>query len=368
MKATIYPSTSGGEVIIPPSKSMSHRAIICACLAKGTSRIDNIAYSVDVTTTIEGMKKLGAKVQCFDDYLIVEGIQDFNHLQDSTINCNESGSTLRFFIPLFANTNQEVSFTGKNRLLKRPQKIYETIFNQQGCFYSQSDESIQIKGALKPGAFTLPGNVSSQFISGLLFLLPMLDADSTIVIKDDFESRSYVDLTIQMLKEFHIHVEFKNDSTLHIPGNQQYYAHNTRVEGDYSQFAFFAVLAAINHDLTILGVAHDSLQGDKQILQILDDFKIKVEAIENGYRVYHSTPIAHDIDLSNCPDLGPILCVLAMNAKGTTKITNAARLRIKESDRIEAMETELKKFGANITSTEDEIMIIGGWNQPLYLS
>lgn len=363
MKAKVTPSSSLGEVVIPPSKSMSHRAIICACLSEGTSRIDNIAYSQDITTTIDGMKLLGASIECFEDYLIVEGIKDFHHLASSVINCNESGSTLRFFIPLFAATNQPVTFVGKNRLLKRPQKIYETIFKEQNCVYEQDEQAIKIHGALKPGRFTLPGNVSSQFISGLLFLLPLLHEDSVIVIEDTFESRSYVDLTVQMLEEFHIEIKFLDDSTIFIKGNQKYVAHDTRVEGDFSQFAFFAVLAAINHDLIIRGVNPHSLQGDKQILQIIRDFQIPYEELDDGYLVHHATAMAADIDLSNCPDLGPILCVLAMNAQGTTHIQNASRLRIKESDRIAAMESELKKFGANITSVEDEITIVGGWNQ-----
>lgn len=363
MKATITPSTCQGEVFIPPSKSMSHRAIICACLSDGKSRIDNIAYSQDITTTIDGMKLLGANIECFDDYLIVDGIKDFNHLSSNLINCNESGSTLRFFIPLFAATGQPITFVGKNRLLKRPQKIYETLFKEQNCLYEQEADAINVHGALKPGKFTLPGNVSSQFISGLLFLLPLLNEDSTIVIENTFESRSYVDLTVQMLEEFQVEIKFLDDSTIFIKGNQKYIAHDTRVEGDFSQFAFFAVLAAINHDLTIQGVNPKSLQGDKQILQILRDFQIPYEQLEHGYIVHQATPMAADIDLANCPDLGPILCVLAMNAQGTTHIKNAARLRIKESDRIEAMETELKKFGANISSVEDEITIVGGWNQ-----
>lgn len=363
MKVTVTPSKCEGSVQIPPSKSMSHRAILCACLAPGISHIDNIAYSVDVQTTIEGMRALGAEIECYENSLRIKGIQDFNTLTDSTVNCNESGSTLRFFIPIFAATNKRVSFTGKNRLLKRPQKIYEDLFKAQGCFYEQDEVSITVEGALKSGDYTLPGNVSSQFISGLLFILPLLDGDSHIYIENHFESKSYVLLTIQMLKEFGVEVSFKDDNTLFIKGNQQYLAHDTSVEGDYSQFAFFAVMAALNNDLDILGVRHDSLQGDKQILDILADFGIKFNEIEGGYHVCKGMPLAHDIDLHNCPDLGPIVCTLAMLSTGTTLIHNAGRLRIKESDRILAMETELRKYGCQISSTEDQITIIGGMSK-----
>lgn len=363
MKVTVTPSACSGSVKIPPSKSMSHRAILCACLAPGVSHIDNIAYSVDVQTTIEGMRALGAEIECYEHSLKINGIKDFNHLNASVINCNESGSTLRFFIPLFAATGQRVSFTGKNRLLKRPQKIYEDLFKAQGCFYEQDEHSITIEGALKPGNYTLPGNVSSQFISGLLFILPLLEDDSRIHIENTFESKSYVLLTMQMLEEFGVQVSFEDENTLYIKGNQHYHAHDTAVEGDFSQFAFFAVMAAINHDLDILGVRHDSLQGDKQILEIIKDFGITVKEIEGGYHVCKGEPHAHDIDLHNCPDLGPIVCTLAMASQGCTKIYNAGRLRIKESDRILAMETELRKFGCDISSSEDEIIIYGGMTQ-----
>ncbi len=363
MKVTLTPSRCEGSVVIPPSKSMSHRAILCACLAPGVSHIENIAYSVDVQTTIEGMRQLGAKIECFEDRLRIEGIENFDGLTSSTINCNESGSTLRFFIPLFAATGQKVSFIGKNRLLKRPQKVYEDLFKAQNCFYEQSEEAITLQGALQAGDYTLPGNVSSQFISGLLFLLPLLSEDSRIHIEAPFESKSYVLLTMQMQEEFGVHIEFEDENTLFIRGNQTYQAHDTRVEGDFSQFAFFAVMAAINNDLDVLGVSHHSLQGDKQIVSILNDFGIQVDEISNGYHIKHGQPTAHEIDLHNCPDLGPIVCTLAMFAKGQTRIYNASRLRIKESDRILAMETELRKFGCEVTSTESEIFIQGGFTQ-----
>lgn len=360
----ITPSTPSGKIIIPPSKSMSHRAIICACLADGISVINNIAYSVDVMTTIEGMKALGAKIKCHEDSLEIKGISDFNHLATDTICCNESGSTLRFFIPIFAHTNQRLHFTGKNRLLKRPQKIYQEIFEKQHLYYHQDEEAITIEGRLQPGNYEIDGNVSSQFISGLLFILPLLEKDSTITIRNDFESKSYVLLTIQMLAEFGIQIYFRNESTIEIPGNQHYQAHNTTIEGDYSQFAFFAVLAAINHDLEISGVSHHSLQGDKQILDILQAFNSDITETKDGYLIRKSSLHGSEIDLNNCPDLGPVLCVLAMFANGKTTIKNAKRLRLKESDRILAMESELKKFNCDICSTENEIIIHGGWESP----
>lgn len=359
MKAKVSPSICNGSVHIPPSKSMSHRAIICAALAQGKSTITNVAFSQDILTTIEGMRNLGAQITVEKDSVTIEGIKDFQHLAKKEIFCLESGSTLRFFIPIFSLCNQEVIFTGQGRLLQRPQKVYEDIFHEQGLDFVQSEDGIHIHQSLQAGSYTMKGDVSSQFISGLLFVLPLLKEDSTLHILPPFESKSYVDLTLQMMALYGVHASFMDEHTLHIPGNQTYVAHDYDIEGDYSQLAFFAVLAALNHDLTITGVHHDSKQGDKQILSILKDFQIQVDEIERGYHIHKGNPIAHEINLENCPDLGPILCVLAMYSQGETHIYNAGRLRIKESDRIEAMQQELHKFGVDMRSTEDEIFITG---------
>lgn len=364
MKAQISPSTLHGTIKLPPSKSMAHRLIICASLAKGRSTISNVAYSVDIQTTIEGMKALGAKIQCLEDSLIIDGIEDFHQCQASVIECNESGSTLRFLIPLFSLTEKKITFVGKGRLMERPQKIYEQIFQEKQLFFKQDSFGIQIQGALPSGHYTVPGNVSSQFISGLLFILPLLNEDSYIHIQEPFESKSYIDLTLQAMRDFHVHAEFRDDHTLYVKGNQHYQPCNISVEGDFSQFAFFGVAAAINHDLHIQGVSHDSLQGDKQILDILKDFQADVKETDDGYMIRKSELKGNLIDLANCPDLGPIACVLGMFAQGTTKIIHAQRLRLKESDRILAMETELAKFGCQIQSDEDSITIIGGCHAP----
>lgn len=359
MRATVSPSTISGHVHIPPSKSMSHRAIICASLSKGTSIISNVAYSKDIETTIDGMRALGAIITKKEHEVIIEGIEDFQHLQKEEIFCNESGSTLRFFIPIFSLCNQPITFTGAGRLLQRPQKVYEDIFHDHHLYFAQDDQRIQIKEAIPSGEYTLKGDISSQFVSGLLFALPLLPEDSLIHILPPFESKSYVDLTLQMMDLYGVHAYFEDAFTLRIPGNQQYRATNYEIEGDYSQLAFFAVLAAINHDLKITGVHHDSKQGDKQIISILTSFGAQVDPIEQGYLVHKSTLTGTSIDLENCPDLGPILTVLGMYANGSTHIYNAGRLRIKESDRIEAMEAELKKFHVDITSNTEELFITG---------
>lgn len=359
MKVRIFPGKADGEIQIPPSKSMAHRAIICAALANGTSTIHNIAYSDDIRITIEGMKQLGATIITKEDSIVVNGIKDFNQLKEDVVFCNESGSTLRFFIPIFSLCNRTITFTGKNRLLKRPQSVYAQIFKSQEIAFTQNEDKIQIGGKLSPGHYELDGDVSSQFISGLLFALPLLDKTSTIHIKEPYESRSYIDLTLQMLKLFGIEAGYIDSNTIEIAGNQTYKAHDYTIEGDYSQLAFFAVLAAINNDLKCLGVKHDSKQGDKQILTILKNAGATIQTIKNGYFIKKSKLHESAIDLKNCPDLGPILNVMMMYAKGTSNIYNAQRLRYKESDRIAAMEEELMKCGVQIHTKESEIIITG---------
>lgn len=370
MKVQIFPGPCGGSVKIPPSKSLSHRAILCAALAEGKSVIRNIAFSDDILTTIEGMRQLGAKISASEDRLEIEGTAGRFTPPSGPIQCNESGSTLRFFIPVFSLLDQEVSFCGKNRLLKRPQSVYEEIFSNQGIPYSHTHEAITIGGRLHPGRYEVDGSVSSQFLSGLLFTLPLLQGDSELVIRPPFESASYVGLTLEMLARFGIRVEQKDALHYTVPGGQQYRACDYIVEGDDSQMAFFGVLGAINHTLCCTGLTENSKQGDRAIVEILRRCGAQVEAIEGGFR-FHSGPLcAYEADLGDCPDLGPILTVLGMHAEGESRIYHAARLRDKESDRILAMETELKKFGVNIRSTRDEIWIHSishyGTTEPLY--
>ena len=359
MQVKVYPSKVAGSIAIPASKSLAHRAIICASLAKGRSTITNLSFSKDILATIECMKAFGAKIEQNKSSCIIEGCQLFEQKDDITCNCNESGSTLRFLIPVGSLCNKKVTYLGQGRLLKRPMDIYQKIFDEQGLSFLQSEKDIQIQGSLKPQDYYIDGSVSSQFISGLLFALPLLDKDSTIHIKPPFESRSYVDLTISMLKKFGINILEQDDHTYFIKGKQNYTACDIAIEGDYSQMAFYGVLAALNETLTCTNMDPGSVQGDKMILDILEKAGCSIEKNKDAITIHKCNPVAQTIDLSNCPDLGPILCVLAAYTKGVTKIINAKRLRIKESDRIEAMETELKKWNVDIASTEDTITIHG---------
>lgn len=360
MKVKIYPSKiTNGTVTIPPSKSLAHRAIICACLAPGRSVISNIDYSVDIRATIEGLRHLGAQIQEDGSTLIIDGLRHFQY-DGEVVDCHESGSTLRFFLPIFSLCGEKVTFHGSQRLIERPQSVYEKLFAEQNITFTRQFPYITIKGKLQAGEIFLKGNVSSQFITGLLFALPLLDHDSVIHIEPPFESKSYVNLTIQMLERFGIRIVYENDLTLRIRGGQHYSPADVRVEGDYSQLIFFASLGLIGkEEIKAQGLSHSSLQGDKAAVDIAKAMHGKATPVEDGYIFSPSDLKGTVIDLKDCPDLGPMLFALATQAEGTTTFINPERLRIKESDRIEAMETELRKLDCDITSTKDTVTVSG---------
>ena len=356
MKVKVTPSKVSGNIKIPASKSMAHRALICASLSDGTSIVSNVTNSKDIEATVGCMKALGAKIKQLDETTYeVTGTNLFKQEGNITCNANESGSTLRFLIPLAACTNAEVKFLGQGRLLQRPMDVYANEFKEQNIEFNQSDKEIIVSGNLKAKDYVVQGDISSQFITGFMFVLPLLNQDSTLTITEPYESKSYVNLTIQMLAKFGIKIIETSSNSYLIKGNQHYKAQNVSVEGDFSQLAFFAVLGTLNNTLSCSNMDMSSKQGDKAILDCIPSFTSEKDTIT----FTNKKPIPQTIDLSNCPDLGPILCVLASYTNGETNIVNAARLRMKESDRIEAMETELKKWGVDITSTFDSIQIHG---------
>lgn len=360
MKIKISPKIllENQEVTMPPSKSIAHRVIICASLANKESRIDNIEYSDDINVTIAAMRKMGAKIQTFDKYLIIKGIDNQINFDSKEVFVNQSASTLRFLIPLFALNNRNTIFIGKKDLFKRPIEVYKKIFNQQGLMFKLEENYLSIHGVLQPDIFHVVGNVSSQFISGLLFALPLLNKDSKIIIDGKVESSPYINMTIAVLKEYNIDIKI-NENEIYIKGNQKYIAKDYQVEGDYSQFAFFAVLGALNNGIKCLNLKHNSIQGDRVIVDILKKLNVKVTEIENGYLIEKSNIGSGSFDISNAIDLAPILCVLGMYSEGTIYLTNAHRLEYKESNRKENMVLELSKLKADIISTDDSISIQG---------
>ena len=353
----LFPCSFDGSVKAPPSKSLSHRALICAALANGESRITNFVYSEDTLATIGALENLGVKFEKKENEVIVQGIKKIR-LKSKDVYCNESGSTIRFLIPLFSLTNKEVHFVGEPGLMRRPQSIYEEIFKDDGNTFMQDEEKIVVNGSIKARVYFVKGDVSSQFFSGLMFALPLLKEDSVIVVDGDLESKSYIDLTIDTLDHFGIEIK-ETENGYFIEGGQTYNTNDYKVEGDYSQAAFHLVAGIIGGAVKVTDIPHDSSQGDMAIIDIIQAMKGKVIFAENGYTTVKSKTIGRTIDIKNCPDLGPIVSLLASVSKGTTRIINAHRLRIKESDRIESTVTTLKQLGANIDTEQDDIIIKG---------
>ncbi len=352
------PARIGGTVSAPPSKSMAHRAVLCSALAKGTSHIENLEFSKDISATLAAAGQLCARVESGPADALVEGLGHFRPVA-GPVDCCESGSTLRFLIPLASLTGQSITFVGRGRLMKRPQSVYETLYREQNLHFEQANGQLTVAGSLRGGEYTLAGNVSSQFISGLLFALPLLAGDSTLHLIPPVESRSYIEMTRAAQAAFGVTSHWLDDTTLCIPGGQQYHPCDYIVEGDYSQAAFLAVLGAVKGGITLTGLAAETLQGDAVILDILRRCGAKFTRTEAGL-VFEQAPLhGVDIDLADCPDLGPVLMVLGLLCEGTTVIRNAERLRIKESDRIAAMEAELRACGGVLSSEGGTITVQG---------
>ncbi len=345
---TITPRKLSGSLVVPPSKSMAHRLLICASLASGRSIVDNLSLSEDISATIGAMRALGSSIGVSGATATCDGSAIFHTEKALNIDCRESGSTIRFLIPVALAGGITCTFTGSGRLMERPLEPYFELCGQDGITVKKENGAVTFDGKLRGGTYRLAGNISSQFITGLLFALPLVEADSRILLTTPLESAGYVDMTIQALAAFGIEIENTDNAEFRIRGGQRYQPHNCAVEGDYSQAAFFFVANALGSGVTLSGLREDSLQGDREILPIIKKM---------------GTPLAGmEIDVSQIPDLVPVLAVLATQAEGFTRLTNAKRLRIKESDRLHTTTQELQKLGAEIVEHEDELIITGKTN------
>ena len=339
MIAKIFPSKANGTVLAPPSKSFAHRALICGALSE-KSVIKNIAFSKDIEATINCLKALGATAQIDGDTVTIGGLNPFNLPQNVSAFCNESGSTLRFLIPLCMLSNTNVRLSGTGRLFERPLDIYKDIAKQNNITFETGLDFANICGELNPGCYTVPGNISSQFITGLLFTLPLLKGDSQIKIEGKFESESYVNITIHVLESFGIKIDRK-ENVFYIKGSMQYKNFDYTVEGDCSNAAFFEALNYIGSNVTVKGLNENSLQGDVVYKKIFKQMSDNVR----------------EFDLSDCPDLAPIVFALGAALGGDYKFNGTKRLKIKESDRAAAMQKELKKFSVETVIGENSFYI-----------
>ena len=329
MDIRITPQKLSGVVTPPASKSMAHRAVLAMALAGEPGTLSNLSDSQDIQVTKRCVEAL--KTPRSDGEL-------------PFLDCGESGSTLRFVIPIALALAGGGVFTGRGRLMERPQGPYFDMFDEQGIFYEQKDGVLTIQGTLTPGVYRLPGNVSSQFVTGLLYALPLLTGDSTIKITTPLESSGYVDMTLDMLEKFGISVENQNYETFRVPGNQTYQARDIAVESDWSQAGFWYAAAFLDNPVQPSGLNSASAQGDKVVSELY--WKL-------------AKPGDVDVDVSGCPDLLPPLAVMASIRQGTTRFVNAARLRIKERDRLATVHHLLTALGGQAEEGPDSLTVHG---------
>lgn len=353
-----------GIVSVPPSKSVTHRAIIAAALSGEECTIENVVMSNDIKATVQCMRALGAKCMVNTKSMTVNVSAKKTYRVKNTINldCGESGSTLRFLMPLALGKGVPVKFVGHGRLMQRPQTPYFNIFREKGIRFEVGDDYIILDGTLTSGSYSLAGNVSSQFITGLLFALPLLKGDSEILISGELESKGYVDLTIDILSKFGIEISNYKYKLFRIKGGQKYKSCGEfKVEADYSQAAFFLVADAIGCNVECMNLNPKSLQGDRAILDIIKDAGARIVKGPNGGIMAKKTAVMHGItiDAKHIPDLVPIAAVLCSFLNGESRIINAGRLRLKESDRLKSTSSELSRLGIDIKEERDGLVING---------
>lgn len=344
MTATVSASKAVGMVSAPPSKSVAHRCLICGAFSE-KSIIKNIEYSADILATLSCLHALGARVEKKETQVEIGGLKIDNIPEGAELFCGESGSTLRFMIPICLLSGKTVTLKGAKRLFERPLSVYEEIFRKYNVSYQKGEDFITICGKITPDEYVVRGDISSQFITGLMFALSLMSGSSSITVTGKFESESYIDLTVSVLKDFGIEIK-KEGNTYHISGGS-YKSREYTVEDDYSNAAFLDAFNLLGGKVQVTGLNVNSVQGDKV-------YKKMFEQLSGGKK---------DFDLSDCPDLAPVMFAMAA-VKGGARFTGTARLKIKESDRAEAMKQELKKFGIDLKIKENEVIVEKGAINP----
>lgn len=338
-KVKIKNAILNGSVVIPPSKSAAHRALLCSFLAGGGT-VSPIIPSKDMQAMQQAISAL--------------------ENDDKIVDCIESGNTLRFVIPVAAALGKSVTFVGSGRLPERPLETFLELLPKHNIKCTSNGRlPLSIEGKLTAGKYEIAGNISSQYVSGLLFALPILDGDSEIVLTTRLESKPYIDLTIKVMRDFGVEVQ-ETESGYLVRGNQQYKTRDYIVESDWSQAAFFLVGGAVGKSVALKGLDMNSVQGDKAIVDILKKFGADIEIKENEIISRKAELKGIKVDVSDIPDTVPALAVAAAYANGRTEIIGGERLRFKESDRIESVVSNLKRLGADVTETSDGMIINGG--------
>ena len=355
MDVKITPNRLNGRVTMPPSKSAAHRILICAALSSQESNITPKCTSDDIKATLFCLKEMGAQItETKDGYIVSKGETQRN----CSLDFYESGSTARFLLPVAAALGTDATMIGRGRLPQRPMAPLTSVLRENGVEASSDNLPITIKGQLKAGNFELPGNISSQYVSGLLFAAPLLNGETNIILTSRLESVGYVDMTLKVMNDFGVEVE-KDENSYKIKP-QQYEGKNTVIEGDWSQAAFFMSAAAIGSEIQIAGLDLNSLQGDKACLDIFARFGAEVLAENNIVKVKKKRLEGITVDASNIPDMVPAIAATAAFATGKTVIHSAERLRLKESDRIKTTIAALNQMGVKTEEKPDGMVIYGG--------
>ena len=354
-----------GEVRAPPSKAYTHRMLIAALLSSEISKISNPLVSDDTKATLRAVKAFGAEAELHKNCWTVRGVESLR-VPEKPINCGESGATLRFMIPVAALAPGPSIFTFGSSLERRPVapllQSLKQLGTQSNLQLKEGSSLVRIHGGgIRGGKTSIRGDISSQFISGLLFACPKAKKDTEIAVTTPLESRNYVQMTIEVLNEHGIIVTASNDFTgLEVPSNQKYNPCNHEVPGDFSSAAFLLAAAAVTSSkVKVKNLDYHTTQGDKVILDILEEMGSKVRISDEHVEVEGKQLNAVDVDARDIPDLVPVCAVLACYSKGVTKLYNAKRLRYKESDRLTSLHVELKKMGAEIMVKEDGLIIKG---------
>jgi len=358
MIARISPAQLGGTISAIASKSDAHRLLILAALSRGETRLILEQRSEDIDATIYCLRALGAEIEILPDGVMVRGIEQ--PTKNPLLDCGESGSTFRFLLPVAAALCENARFTGGGRLPERPIGDLMSVLRAHGVSFSADRLPFTTSGRLSGGEYALPGNVSSQYLTGLLLALPRLTQDSTISLTTRLESASYVEITLHALKRFGVCVRVQNN-TYAISGGQRIASPGAlRVDGDWSNAAFFLAAGALGAPVTLTGLSLDSPQGDKAILDALIQFGANVQATVESVTVSPGKLAGCTIDVGETPDLLPILAVLGACASGETRLINAARLRLKESDRLSSVSAMLRALGGRVDELPDALVITGG--------
>ena len=351
---TVKPASFAGTVQAVPSKSDAHRALIAAALAGGECRLSDWGDSDDVRATLQALEALGL-IRTRSGFSLSGG---GSMRSDVTISCGQSGSTLRFLIPLTLVLGEGARFTGEGRLMQRPLSVYERLFARQGVDWRLKGDQLTVSGRLAAGRYELPGDVSSQFVTGLCFALPLLEKDSQIDFTSPLESGGYVGMTLETLRRFGIKIHERANG-LDIPGGQRYHPAVYAIEGDWSYGAFWLAAGAMGGDVTVRGLKSPSRQGDSRVSAILQEMGATIAQSGDTVRACGNTLRGAEISLADVPDLAPVLAVAACAAHGRSRFTHARRLRIKESDRLAAIGRMVTDLGGRIELGEDEFIIEG---------